>query len=296
MMRAAGAIGMGCLLLLAACKPIRRVLPFRGDLPPRGAEKMMEHLSAARITDVRYYSAKSSAEVSDSSGTRSFKAHIRCVMDSAAWVSIVPVLGIELARVLLTPDSLKVMDKFHDTYWTGDTAMAKKRFGLAPDLSLLQQALLGQPIAFDPTDRYRSDREDGQYTLTSREKRRFRRAAEDLAEGDTIPRGHDISERRLERTLRRAEKKDAFVVKYWLEPDSFLVTRVLISDLAHDQQADVRYSARTPVNSHSLPTRVAISLSDPTRHAEAVLELDRISLDGPLQLNFRIPEKFKPME
>lgn len=296
MTRAARVIGLGSLALLGACKPIREVIPFRGEIPARGPDKLVERLVADRITNVRYYSAKASVDLRDSTGSRSFKAHIRCVIDSAAWISVVPALGIEVARALLTPDSLKVLDKLADKYWTGDTAQAKRKFGLAPELHLFQQALLGMPIGLDPEEKYKSEREDGQYTLTSKEKRRFRRAAEDLAIDDTLANDHDMTERRLERTLRKAEKKDAIVFKYWLEPDSFRVTRVLISDLAHDQQADVRYSLRTPVNGHSLPARLIISLSDPARHAEADFELDRISLDGPLQLNFRIPEKFVPME
>ncbi len=36
--------------------------------------------------------------------------------DSAVWVSVIPALGIEMARALLTPDSLKLMDKLHDQY------------------------------------------------------------------------------------------------------------------------------------------------------------------------------------
>lgn len=251
---------------------------------------------ADRITDVRYYSAKASVELKDSTGAKNFKAHIRCAMDSAAWISVVPALGIEVARALLTVDSLKVIDKIGDKFWVGDTAQAKRKFGLAPDLSLFQQALLGMPIGLDPQEKYKSEREDGQYTLTSKEKRRFRRAAEDLAVDDTLDSDRDMNERRLERTLRRAERKDAIVIKYWLEPDSFRVTRVLISDLAHDQQADVRYSSRTTVNGHALPSLVSLSLSDPARHAEVSFELDRISLDGPLQFSFRIPEKFVPME
>lgn len=289
-------LGFGLLTFLGACKPIREVMPFRGEIPARGPEKLVERLVADRITDVRYYSAKAGVELKDSTGSKNFKAHIRCAIDSAAWISVVPALGIEVARALLTTDSLKVMDKLGDKFWVGDTAQAKRKFGLAPDLSLFQQALLGMPIGLDPEEKYKSDREEGQYTLTSKEKRRFRRAAQDMAIDDTLANDHDMNERRLERTLRKAEKREAIVFKYWLEPDSFRVTRVLISDLAHDQQADVRYSSRTTVNGHSLPSLVSLSLSDPARHAEAVFELDRISLDGPLQFSFRIPEKFTPME
>ena len=40
------------------------------------------------------------------------------------------------------------------------------RFGMNPDLTMLQRALQGLPIGLDPDEKYRSDREDGQYVLT----------------------------------------------------------------------------------------------------------------------------------
>jgi len=200
-----------------------------------------------------------------------------------------------VARALLTTDSLKVLDKIHDQYWVGDTAAARTRFGLQPSLYLFQKALFGLPIGLDPEEKYKADREDGQYVLTSKEKKRFRRAAEDLAPEDTLANDRDMRENRLERTLRRAERKDAVVYRYWIEPDSFLVTRVLISDLGRDQQADVRYLHRTDVNGHALPDHITLSLSDSTKQVSGTFQLDRIGIDGPLQLNFRIPEKFTPM-
>ncbi len=284
------------LALFAGCKPIREVLPFRGEIPARGPEKLVELVRANRVEGVRYYSAKADVEMKDTASNTSFKAKVQCVMDSAAWIKAMGPLGIEGGRVLITSDSLKVLDTLHDHYWLGDTAQARKRFGMKPDLALFQDALLGQPFGLDPEEKYKSDREDGQYTLTSKERRRFRRAAEDLAEDDSLADDKDMSERRLERTLRKASKRDAVVFKYWIEPDSFRVTRVSIVDLAHDQQADVRYSSRTWVNGRFLPTRIDLSLSGTGRKVEATFELERINLDGPLDLVFRVPEKFTPLE
>ena len=134
------------------------------------------------------------------------------------------------------------------------------------------------------------------YTLTSKERRKFVRAAEDIAPGDTLPNDRDMREKRLERTLRRAERHDAMVYKYWIDPDSMRVSRVLISDLAHDQQADVRYMERKTVDGRSIPALVILSLSAPDQQATGTLRLDRIQLNGPLNLPFRIPEKFTPMD
>ena len=291
------AIPAGLVLLLSAC---RSGIPLIGrsnsDLHPKSTTELLENLAASTPANSHYFSAKADISLKTATDNKSFKAHLRVVRDSAVWVSITPALGIEVARALLTTDSLFLIDKIHDTYWLGDTTQAQTKFGVKPTLQLFQDALLGLPIGLDPTEKYRSDREDGMYTLTSKERRKFVRAAEDIAPGDTLPNDRDMREKRLVRTLRRAERHDAMVYKYWIDPDSMRVSRVLISDLAHDQQADVRYMERKTVDGRSIPALVILSLSAPDQQATGTLRLDRIQLNGPLNLPFRIPEKFTPMD
>ncbi len=287
---------LGLMLFVSGCRAVKPVSGRARDLSPRSTNELLDVLKAQNAAGVLYYSAKADVSMKTDAEKRSFKAHIRVVRDSAAWLSITPALGIEVARALLTPDSLKLIDKLHDTYWVGDTGQAHTKFGMQPSLKLLQDALLGLPIELDPEDKYRSDREDGMYTLSSKEKRKFVRAAEDISPGDTLPHDKDMREKRLERTLRKAERREAMVYKYWIDPDSMRVSRVLISDLAHDQQADVRYMEWKSVDGHSIPGLVILSLSAPGQTASGTLRLDRIELNGPLNLPFRIPEKFTPME
>lgn len=291
------AVPAGLVLLLSACRsgqPLSK--KSTGELHPKSVAELQAELAAHAMTNRRYFSAKADVSLSTATGNRNFKAHLRVVRDSAAWISITPALGIEVARALLTMDSLFVIDKVHDTFWTGDTAQALAKFGLKPSLQLFQDALLGLPIGFGPTEKYRGDREDGMYTLATKEKRKFIRAAEDIAPGDTLPNDKDMREKRLARTLRKAERHEAMVYKFWIDPDSMRVNRVLISDLAHDQQADVRYMERKSVEGHPMPTLLILSLSTPGQQASGTLRLDRIQLNGPLNLPFRIPEKFTPMD
>ena len=288
---------LGTLLLLAGCRVVKPVAGEKArDLEPRSANELLDILKAQDAIGIRYYSAKADVSMKTDTEKRSFKAHVRVVRDSAAWLSITPALGIEVARALLTRDSLQLIDKFHDTYWIGDTTQPQAKFGVQPSLKLLQEALLGLPIDLQVEEKYRSDREDGMYTLTGKERRKFIRAAEDISLGDTLPHDKDMREKQLERTLRKAERREAMVYKYWIDPDSMRVSRVLISDLAHDQQADVRYMEWKSVDGHSIPGLVILSLSAPGQTAFGTLYLDRIQLNGPLNLPFRIPEKFTPME
>ncbi|MBK8947520.1 MAG: DUF4292 domain-containing protein [Flavobacteriales bacterium] len=224
---------LGLLLLLGpGCRPVKQVFQADRELPLRSAEKVVENALAALPADVHYFSAKADVDLVMPDASRSFRSAVRLVTDSALWVSITPALGIEVARALVTVDSVKVLDRLKDTYFVGGRDNAWARFGIDPDLDLLQQALLGRPIGLDPREKYRVDREDGHYVLTSREKRRFVRAAEDILPGDTLADDRDMKERRLERTLRKAGEREAVVFRYWVEPDSFRVVRVLVSDLA----------------------------------------------------------------
>jgi hypothetical protein len=282
------------LLLAGSCKTPMRVV--QRDLPLRSADKLVERV-VAHQPHVRWYTAKADVTVATDTSRQNFNAQVRSVSDSALWTSITAVLGIEAARVVLTHDSVKLLDRLHDTYFLGDSAQAKARFGLQPDLRLLQEALMGMPIGFDVKVKYKADREDGQYVLTSRERRRFRRAAEDITEtpDSTARRDRDISERRMGRTLEKADEKGAIVFRYWLEPDSFFVTRVQITDLARDQQADVRYVERS-TDAHHLPVQIELSLAEPGRSVRGTLVLSKIQLGEPPSISFRIPEKFVPME
>ncbi len=289
-----------CLVLaiitITACKsgsPIP-LLQAR-ELPARSPERLIERLLVHEADTFISYSARASVSLTIPDGNRNFKAQIRSVRDSAAWISVIPALGIEVARVVLTPDSMKIIDKLHDQFFIGDNATAKEKFGLQPSLDLLQSALSGKPIGLDPTEKYRSDREDGQYVLTSREKRRFVRAAEDISPGDNLARDRDMGERKLERTLRRAEEREAVVYRYWIDPDTDRVTRVQIIDLARDQTADVRYEERATAEFNHMPIKLSITLSEPGRQASGVLELSRIVLDEPVQMSFNVPEKYEPM-
>ncbi len=299
-MRGANPIALTCLALVmvfSGCGTRKAVVqPDARTLAPKGVNELLPSIPGHSTSIPRYYSAKADIAYSSGGNSKNFKAQVRMVWDSAAWMSAVPVLGIEVARAMLTPDSLMFMDKLHDTYWKGDSSQARQRFGVQPSLDLIQEALLGRAIGLDPNDKYRSDREEGMYTLTTKEKRRFLRAAEDISPADTLPNDRDMREKKLERTLRKAAKREAMVYKYWIDPDSMRVNRVSITDLAHDRQAEVHYADWTTIDGHVLPAQLELYLSAPGQRAVASMRLDHIQLNGPLNLPFRIPEKFKPMD
>ncbi|MBL0044808.1 MAG: hypothetical protein IPP33_10590 [Flavobacteriales bacterium] len=133
----------------------------------------------------------------------------------------------KVARALLTTDSLKVLDKLGDRFGYGDTAQRRRKFSLAPDLSL-STSLVRMPIGLDAKEVQTSAR-IANTPPYKQEKRRFRRAARrDMSLDDTLADDRDMNRRRLERRRSAGPKKDAIVFQVLVGRDSIRVTRVLI--------------------------------------------------------------------
>ena len=77
----------------------------------------VNQLLHANFFDYEYLSAKTKITVINTDGKTEFSASVRIKKDSAIWISISPALGIEIVRVLITKDSIKIIDRFNKKYY-----------------------------------------------------------------------------------------------------------------------------------------------------------------------------------
>lgn len=76
-------------------------------------------------------------------------AYLRMKKDSAIWLSIRPVLGIEMVRLLLTPDSIKLRNNLKGRVYLRSAAAIEQVLHIPFDFSMIESLLLGNP-AFIP--------------------------------------------------------------------------------------------------------------------------------------------------
>jgi hypothetical protein len=76
-------------------------------------------------------------------------ATIRMYKDSAIWISANAVLGIEAIRVLVTKDSVKLMNKLEKTYTARSIDYLQEVTELPLGLGILQDLLIGNPVYLD---------------------------------------------------------------------------------------------------------------------------------------------------
>lgn len=94
------------------------------------------------------------------------KAVIRIKKDETIWLSVMATaLNLEVARCLITTDSIKVIDNFNKKYYRYDFATLSAKTGLTLNFGLIQSVLLGNLTKLPGTKPSLSS-QDGHQVLT----------------------------------------------------------------------------------------------------------------------------------
>jgi hypothetical protein len=96
-----------------------------------------------------YLSIRSKIEFESPQQSLSANANIRIRKDSAIWVSMNALLGVEAGRILITKQGIAFINRLEKTFLQSDYATLSRKFGLTLSYELLQESLLGN-MPFPP--------------------------------------------------------------------------------------------------------------------------------------------------
>ena len=98
----------------------------------------------------RTFSAKVAVDYEGTNGkSYGINANVRMYKDSAIWVSANAILGIEAMRMLITKDSVKLLNKLDKIYTARSISYLQEVTSLPLDLYTLQDILIGNPVCLD---------------------------------------------------------------------------------------------------------------------------------------------------
>ena len=199
-----------------------------------------------------------------------FKATVRLRKDSALWMSITPALGIEVARVLITQDSVKVINRLKKEYFIGDYHYINNKFNVDLEFDDIQAVLLGNSIAFEEDEKLKFAIDNEMYYLGNMKKRKAKKA-------------NDKPE--------KIERKKNEVVSLWLEESTYKIKKFLLSDLSADRFIRGNYSNHQLVDSQLFPHNLSFKIQSkfPT---EIEIEYSRVSLNQSISFSFNISSKY----
>jgi hypothetical protein len=124
------------------------VLPTHEDTMQM-VNELLTNVQKNRI-EFNTFSAKIKVDYSNSKGKQpDFIANIRMLKDSLIWISLSNDIGIEGIRVLITKDSIKVLDKLANTYRVRPLSAIQEVSQIPFAFADLQNLLVGNPVFFN---------------------------------------------------------------------------------------------------------------------------------------------------
>ncbi len=159
-------VTIAMLLIFSACRSTKKIQQaiVKKDTVAMvtSVEKLPTHEDTMRMVnevlanvqkkhiDFRTFSAKIKVDYSNNKGRQpDFVANVRMLKDSLIWISLSNDIGIEGIRVLISKDSIKLLDKLANTYQVRPLNHIQELSQIPFSFADLQSLLVGNPIFFN---------------------------------------------------------------------------------------------------------------------------------------------------
>lgn len=227
---------------------------------------------------------------------QSFKATLRIRKDSVIWISVAPLLGIEMIRLMVTPDSLKYLSKIPDQkfYYLGGISELSEKTGADLSFDVLQNILFGNLFGLEEDERkFRSEVDSTNYLLISKYKRKVRKVVgmdDRKLESDTI--NVDFDNPRVTKKLRKLDDDGVVISRYWIHGEKLRVVKSVFDDIVHRRNFQIEYSNHELVDEKWSPKQCNMLLSNDGKLIQVRYDVDRISTGKPYEFPFEIGDEY----
>ena len=149
------------LIVAFACKGPQKTTTKR-LAHKKNLSRLLEQAESNQLK-IDWMSVKAAISITKEGKHTGFKSNIRLRTDSMIWVSITPLAGIEFARAVFTPDSVKLINRLEGYYFIGDYEYLNQMFNTDINYGMIQALLLGNSLSLQENDKLKSSIDKGMY-------------------------------------------------------------------------------------------------------------------------------------
>lgn len=253
-----------------SCSPSRKAI--KAPIKEEGADYLFGKLKEKELR-FDWFNAKFSADYENSGKENSFSGQIRIRKDSLIWISLTPMLGIEAIRLLITQDSVKMINRLNDTYFLGDYEYVNRFLNTNIDFDLLQAVLLGNDLQFYEEGKFRATVDQGEYKLST------------------------AGRVKLKKFVRHSQENlKIFIQNIWLDAETFKITHAEVKEMRRDNiKLESYYSDFKEVADQLFPNAMRYTIrAENTIRVQA--KFSRIQINEPQQFPFKVPGSFTKVQ
>ncbi len=262
--------------MMYSCSPARQTI--REPLKNYGVDYLFENLKKNEFK-FDWLNANFSATIEINKNTNSFNGLLRIRKDSAIWISITPALGIEVARLLVTNDSVRMINRLNTTYFIGDYKLINKMFNADIDFDMFQSFLIGNDFSYyenGVSGKFRANIENKVYHLFTAERRKLKKFIKSKDDADRI-----------------------FIQNIRLIPETFKISELTIKEKKFyddNRKLDVHYKDFRLIENQQFPYHLDVEITDKEQQVKVTIDFSKISVNVPQNLPFTISSRYQKIE
>jgi hypothetical protein len=251
--------------VLASCSKKTGVSGYE-KLPRIKTNELAEKLDSLSQSDWVFLSTKINTKFSSREQKQSFKTSLKMRRDSLINATIT-FASIPIINAVISPDTLKVVNKKDKCFIIEDVNFLKKKFDLPFEFSQLEELLLGLPLAWDKNAKYHQ-LDDLNYYVLSSHKKRFLGRRDNKQENDIM-------------------------IRYFLTPHTFELAQVLVDSPEDTTSVRIQYFDRYSDAGFPLPQRTEILIFTPRDTIAVELKFLKPELEKEKSIFLTIPENYE---
>ncbi len=264
-------LSVAALFLLPACKSTKKTL--KKPIKERGFEYLYSKMKEHQV-DVDYFSAKLNITYyQDKKSKTELKGQLRMKTDSIIWLSVSPALGIEALRMIMTPDSIKVINRLNKTYLKGDYKLIKELLNTTIDFSIIEDLLLGNDLSQYSVKKIKVKVDKDMYNISI------------------------LKRRKLKKYIRNQDYMSLILIHdFWIDPYTYRIKKMKLTEFGDlTKSLVVYYDDYTVIDGQMVPLSIVIDI-----YADNKLNINikykKVEIDKPLRFPFKISKKYGEME
>jgi hypothetical protein len=246
-------------ITIAACSSKKKIVKtFSTETVTLSKEKQLRQASLLlNQTAYSTFTTKAISRLAINDKDYDVTLNIRIKKGEVLWVSITAFPGIEVARALITPDSIKVLDRFNDDYINKPFSYINDYTNDDIDFATLEAMLVGNLIPLVLKNSNQIIVENGLYLLKDK----------------------------TENMFYQAEFNQDFKTK-----------SLLFLALNNTQKLNASISSFVKVNNYWLPVNINISSTAVNNKIDLKMEYSKTELNHQLDFPFNVPKRFSVID
>lgn len=242
-----------CLIVIS-CKGKKEIVEIEDAAT---AKVVASHYSTAPSFETM--TSRMKLRYQDGERSQSVTVSFRMKKDSSIWMSA-QLLGIPLAKVLITKDRVSYYEKISKTYFDGDYRLVSKWLGTSLDYEKLQNLLLGQAIYDLREEKYKLTESSQGYQL--------------------VP----------------SQELDAIKKMFLLDPQNFKALAQQLAQERENRNVTVTYPKYQKVSGQTIPEDIKIVANNGGTGTQVEVNFKSVSFNEAVSFPFDIPSGYEEIE